>query len=102
MGARFDLVTALNVLDQCAYPSRLASDILNLVAPQGHVALSCTHQFQPRFYIDSSTVFNSLHDLFPTHEWGLIAEAELSFDFPMGERHRNRFLSHHVLYRRVA
>jgi hypothetical protein len=101
-GARFDLVTALNVLDQCAYPSRLAHDVLTLVAPQGYAALSCAHQFQPRFYVDPSTVFESLHDLFDTVEWALRAETELSFEFRMGERHRNRFLSHHVLYQRVA
>ena len=101
-GARFDLVTALNVLDQCAYPSRLAHDVLTLVAPQGYAALSCADQFQPRFYVDPSTVFESLHDLFDTVEWALRAETELSFEFRMGERHRNRFLSHHVLYQRVA
>jgi SAM-dependent methyltransferase len=99
-GVRFDLVTALNVLDACAYPSRLAADILNLVAPSGHVALSCTHQFQPRFYIDESTVFDSLHDLFPDHTWKLVTETELSFDFRLGDRVRQQFLSHHVLYQK--
>jgi len=99
--APFDLVTALNVLDQCAYPTRLAHDLLNLVGEGGHIALSSTYQFQQRFYIDESTVFDSLHDLFPPWQWTLVAEVELPFEFPVAERVRNRFLSHHVLYRRV-
>ena len=88
--------------DHYVLERRLAHDVLTLVAPQGYAALSCAHQFQPRFYVDPSTVFESLHDLFDTVEWALRAETELSFEFRMGERHRNPFLSHHVLYQCVA
>lgn len=101
-GAQFDLVAALNVLDQCGYPSVVAERIMELVAPRGFVALSCTHQFQQRFFIDPATLFASLHELFSATKWTLIAKTELPFVFRTGERHRNAFMSHHVLYRRVA
>jgi ubiquinone/menaquinone biosynthesis C-methylase UbiE len=100
--AQFDLVSVLNVFDQCAYPSLLAARALRLVAPSGYVCFSCTHLFQQRIFIDPATVFASLHDLFSATEWALIAETELPFAFRTGERHRSLFLSHHVLYQRVA
>jgi hypothetical protein len=101
-GTQFDLVAALNVLDQCGYPSLVAGHILQLAAPDGFVVLSCTHQCQKHLFLDERTVFESLHDLFPHRQWRLIAETELPFAFRMGERHRNLFLSHHVLYQRVS
>jgi|CXWL01.1.fsa_nt_gi hypothetical protein len=93
---RGELVTLLNVLDQCEDPSGLAAGVLELVAPGGYVCLADSYQYlQP-------VPFASLHELFSKTRWVRIAEAELPFECRTGERHRHLFLSHHVLYQKVA
>ncbi len=94
--SRFDLVTLLNVLDQCEDPLRLAAGALELVAPGGHVCVADSYQYS------DPAPFTTLHELFAHPQWLPIAEAELPFLFRTGERHRHLFLSHHVVYQRVA
>ena len=97
---RYDLVSSLNVVDQCAYPSVFASEAMELVKSGGYAVFASTYQWQERFYIEAETTFANLNDLFTDGDWSLVAEADFDYEFRRGDRHRSRFLSHHVMYRR--
>ena len=98
---RYDLVSSLNVVDQCAYPSVLASEIMELVKPGGYVVFASAYQWQERFYIEAETTFADLNDLFSAGHWSLVGECDIDYECRRSDRHRNRFLSHHVMYRRI-
>ena len=73
---------------------------MELVNPGGYAVFASTYQWQERFYIEAETTFANLNDLFANGDWSLVAEADFDYEFRRGDRHRSRFLSHHVMYRR--
>ena len=54
-GARFDLITALNVLDRTARPRQLLRRLSELLEPQGRLVLALALPYRPFYYVGANT-----------------------------------------------
>ncbi len=55
-GARFDLITCLNVLDRTGRPRRLLERLRDLLTPGGRLVLALVLPYEPFFYDGPSTI----------------------------------------------
>jgi SAM-dependent methyltransferase len=54
-GARFDLITCLNVLDRTARPRSLLQKLFALLAPGGRLVIALALPYRPFYYVGAST-----------------------------------------------
>lgn len=92
----FDLVVCSNVIDQCESPNSLVQIIKDKVSPNGLLAISCTYQWNDKYFKSNDEQITDIKDLFE-NEWLLLGEDEIEFRCRRNERHWLTFLSHTIV-----
>ncbi len=107
----FDLVTCLNVLDNCTAPLALVETLKRHTALGGILALSCTYQWSKKYLGTMSERANRtlepaaeaptrhIHSLFGA-EWTWLNDTNIQFTLRKSERHWFLFLSHVSVFRK--
>lgn len=89
----FDLVVCSNVIDQCESPHSLVQMLKDKVSPNGLLAISCTYQWNDKYFKSNDEQITDIKDLFD-NEWLLLGEDEIEFRCRRNERHLLTFMSH--------
>ncbi|MEJ2765941.1 methyltransferase domain-containing protein [Photobacterium sp. MCCC 1A19761] len=97
----FDLVTCLNVLDQCESPRAIVDALMDATALNGVLVLSCTYQWSKKHLKNESEAVDDINDYFGVN-WEKLSEDEIEYKIRFNERYSLLFLSHVVAYKKVG
>jgi SAM-dependent methyltransferase len=91
-GARFDLVTCMNVLDRVPRPRRMIDTLAQVVDVGGMVVVACPFDFRHE-YSPQEEWFHDVRDVLDPSSWDVVGVAELPYAFLQHDRLVNRHVS---------
>jgi len=101
LGAAFDVVSCLNVVDRVADPAALVATVERLVTPSGVLILACPFDFREQ-YTPPDRWVTDLRELVDLRRWDVLGEAQLRYGFRQYDRRVNVYSTQVLALRRRA
>jgi SAM-dependent methyltransferase len=101
LGAAFDVVSCLNVVDRVADPAALVATVERLVTPSGVLVLACPFDFREQ-YTPPHRWVTDLRELVDPRRWDVLGESQLRYAFRQYDRRVNVYSTQVLALRRRA